>query len=448
MIRMKTHLPLILAYAVIIFFQSFCKLYGDEVTPYVYRIPKINEKPKIETFADMAHAEIYFEPFLKITDFAQSSPYLGDVPSERTVLFLGYDQDYIYAIALCFDSQPSKLKKSYAKRDGFSLSEDAVNFLIDTDFSHRRAYSIWSNTLGVQLDGIEKEGVGFDNSFDLVFKNETRINEKGYVILFEIPFKSLRFPQSTDQVWGLMLTRYISRNAEWISWPPPNKEQEGLLTNSAKITGISNIKSKRKVQVVPYSFIRNFKAIDPLALGGPKSKRENADFEIGVDIKSLIKNKFVLDITLNPDFSQVESDRIQVTTNERFEVFFPEKRPFFLENADYFRTPINLFFSRRIQDPEYGVKFTGKSDGVSVGAIWVNDESPGKKVSKNNGLFGKSAESKVIRLDREIMGHSNIGVIYTDREFEDSFNRVMAVDGRIKINSLWVSNIQAAKKQN
>lgn len=151
----------------------------------------------------------------------------------------------------------------------------------------------------------------------------------------------------------------------------------------------------------------------------------------------------MLDVTANPDFSQVESDEPQITANQRFEVFFPEKRPFFLENANYFRTPINLVFTRRIADPQFGIRLTGKTGPYAIGGMLIDDEAPGKRVPDGDPRAGKRAGFGIFRVSRDVFSKSNLGVIFTDREFDDTYNRAGGVDGRWWINNNWSANFQA-----
>ncbi|MFB3139952.1 MAG: DUF5916 domain-containing protein, partial [Candidatus Acidiferrales bacterium] len=153
----------------------------------------------------------------------------------------------------------------------------------------------------------------------------------------------------------------------------------------------------------------------------------------------------VVDVTVNPDFSQVESDEPQITTNQRFEFFFPEKRPFFLENANFFQTPINLLFTRRIADPQFGVRLTGKTGPYAIGALLMDDESPGKSVPVGDPLHGKRALFAIARVSRDIFQQSNLGAIYTSREFEGSYNRVGGLDTRLKLSPNWVATFQGVR---
>ena len=156
----------------------------------------------------------------------------------------------------------------------------------------------------------------------------------------------------------------------------------------------------------------------------------------------VLKDKFVLDLTANPDFSQVESDEPQVTVNQRFEVFFPEKRPFFLENSNYFLTPYTLVFTRRIEQPKWGVRLTGKDGPWTVGLLAADDAAPGLNVPKSDPNAGKHAYYSIARISHDIGSQSSIGVLYTDREFGGGFNRVGGLDGRFRLGNNWIADFQ------
>ena len=189
----------------------------------------------------------------------------------------------------------------------------------------------------------------------------------------------------------------------------------------------------------------------------PTFEAKDFDAKAGLDAKAVIKDSFVLDATINPDFAQVESDEPQITVNQRFEVLFPEKRPFFQENSGYFATPINLVFTRRIADPLYGVRLTGKKGPWSIGTLFADDQSPGESVAPNDPLWGRQAYFGIVRVSREIgKNGSNIGLIYTDRELDTvpnttctddpcitRTNRVGGIDAHFRFNKNWQLDAQA-----
>ena len=200
---------------------------------------------------------------------------------------------------------------------------------------------------------------GFDPSFDTVWRSEGRLTGQGYMLLIAIPFKSLRFPNTDQQQWGIILNRSIPRTNENLFWPRISNRIQGRFNQAATATGIE-VSPARNIQLIPYGLLRGFRDIDQRDPNNPFFESRTLKPEAGLDAKFILHDSFVLDATINPDFSQVESDQPQITVNQRFEVFFPEKRPFFLENSNYFTSPINLVFTRRIAHPEFGLRLTGK----------------------------------------------------------------------------------------
>jgi hypothetical protein len=163
---------------------------------------------------------------------------------------------------------------------------------------------------------------------------------------------------------------------------------------------------------------------------------------MGVDAKFVFNDAWVLDLTLNPDFSQVESDEPQVTVNERFEVQYPERRPFFVENADFFATDSILLFTRRIVDPQGGLRFTGRHNGWGFGAMLMNDEAPGLNRADGDPLKGEKATIGVVRAYRDLAGQDRIGTMFTDRQLAEGYNRVLSFDGKFRLNQNWVTNLE------
>src|SRR5256714_10806528 len=207
------------------------------------------------------------------------------------------------------------------------------------------------------------------------------------MVLVEIPFKSLRFPRQSSTDWGVFLARVIPRNGERAFYPTNTSKLQGWLPQEGALTGFQEISPGRNMQFIPYTSARAFRALDDRDPAGERFTGKHLEPKAGLDSKIVIKDSLVLDSTLNPDFGQIESDEPQVTVNQRFEVFFPEKRPFFQENAGYFQTPVNLFFSRRIADPQFGARVTGKVGGWAIGALAIDDRAPGHKVESEDPQF-------------------------------------------------------------
>jgi len=377
----------------------------------------------------------------KVTGLTQRVPTDGAPISQRTEIYLGYDDKNLYAIFVCFDREPKKIRARLSRREDV-LDDDTVEIMLDTFHDHRRAYAFIANPLGVQLDALWTEGQDFDPSFDTVWNSTGKVTDQGFVVWFAIPFRSLRFASSDPQTWGIILNREIPRSSEDAFWPPYSSRIQGRLNQEGTATGLEKISPGRNIQLIPYGIAHSFKELD---LNDPNHvfySRRSAFGQMGLDAKLVLKDKFVIDATANPDFSQIESDQPQVTVNQRFEVFFPETRPFFQENSNYFQTPINLVFTRRIADPKWGVRITGKDGPWAVGMLVADTASPGERVDANNTLFNRHALYTVGRVSRDIGSQSSIGLLYTDREVNGFYNRVGSVDGRFTLNNHWTLNAQ------
>ena len=328
--------------------------------------------------------------FALVRGFVQQTPTDGSPATEETNVYLGYDDRAFYAVFVASDRDPDRIRARMTPRENIG-ADDFVTLMLDTDHDRRRAYTFRSNPRGIQWDALWTEGQGFDTSFDAIWKSEGRLTSTGYVVSFEIPFKSLRFPTSGPSTWAIVLSRSIPRDQGEVSyWPRVSSEIQGTLTQSAELYGLEGISPGRNIQAIPYINTRSFRALDRRAPGGVQYVTDT-ELDIGADFKAVLDDRFVLDLTANPDFSQIESDQPQVTVNQRFELFFPERRPFFTENADYFRTPIGVLFTRRIADPRFGTRFTGKAGGWGIGALAIDDQSPGKLAPVGSDVEGKRA---------------------------------------------------------
>ncbi len=430
---------------ILLFIVALCPLsLADTKTKPSLTIPRVVARPKLEDFLEMKPVGEAAQQMTKADNFIQRDPRDGEPASQQTEAYIGYDDENIYVAAVCFDSEPEKIRARLSRREN-AFGDDFVEVTFDTFQDERRGYVFWSNPLGIQADALWTEGGGGpDFSFDTLWHVEGKLTARGYVVLMSIPFKSLRFPSASEQNWGLVILRHIPRSNEWSYWPRVSSRIDGRLNQSARLTGMQNISPGRNFQLIPYGSFRFFRALDTREENAPRFVGRRAEFDGGLDAKFVVKDSFVVDLALNPDFSQVESDEPQLTTNQRFEVFFPEKRPFFLENANYFQTPINLVFTRRIADPQLGVRVTGKRGPYSIGALLIDDESPGKRVAESDPLSDHRAYFGIFRASRDILKQSSIGVIYTDRRFEGSYNRVGGIDARLKLGANWSADLQAA----
>ncbi len=422
-------------------------------------IPRLSAAPKLGDFEGMAPATPLAKQMLSVNKFIQREPKDGATCSQRTEAYLGYNAKNLYVVFLAFDSEPRLMRARMLRRELID-DDDQVGFFLDTFHDHRHAYAFFANPYGIQQDAIFTENSGYDQSFDTVWHTQSKISEQGYMVLFEIPFKSLRFHPSQDHTWGILLSRVVPRNSERSYYPANSSKEQGWLVHEGDISGFQEISPGRNMQFVPYTSLRAFRVLDQRDPAGDRFTGKHLEPKAGLDSKIVIKDSLVLDTTINPDFGQIESDEPQVTVNQRFEVFFPEKRPFFQENASYFQTPLNLVFTRRIVDPLFGARLTGKVGPWAIGTFLANDQAPGKSVISSDPLRGNNAYFGVLRVNREFGKGSSAGVIYTDRELKTDpttfcsatecivgFNRVGGVDTHIKINQNWFLDAQAVTSE-
>ena len=389
-------------------------------------IPRVGAAPAFEDFLS-ATPPSGEGTSLHVDGFLQRQP--NDlVPStERTDAYLSYDSTNLYVVFVCHAADPSTIRARMSRREAI-FADDFVAVILDTFDDQQRAFMFFSNPLGIQTDGITTEGQDDDYSFDTIWHTRGQLTAWGYVVSFAIPFKSLRFPPGGDRPWGVSLMRGMPNNNEQAFWPGITRNISSFTSQFADAHGIGGVSPGRNIQLIPYGTFTGARFLDDA------NYVRKADGRAGVDAKVVVKDAVSIDITANPDFSQVESDEPQVTINQRFEVFFPEKRPFFLENAGYFQTPINLFFSRRIGDPQVGVRATGKVGGWVAGALAIDDRAPGQTAEPDDPLHGDRAVDGVARARREF-GGSSVGALVTSRDFGPSFDRVVSADTRLKINN-------------
>ncbi len=398
------------------------------------KIPRVTHAPRIEDFLEGRAREAEFT----VTDFRQHIPGDGDPASESTTAYLSYDQKNLYVVFDCKDAS-GNVRAHLSKREDLD-QDDGVGVFLDTFHDKHRAYYYFSNPLGIQEDAIYTEGQGFDTSFDTVWNTEGRLTKDGYIVWISIPFKSLRFSHEPQQTWGVALYRVILKKSEYDYWPFVTQRVQGLAQQFAPVGGLENVSPGRNIQFIPYGLLASNHFLNQPTDGTSPGYNNIFEHRAGLDAKFVAKDALTFDVTLNPDFSQVESDDPQVTVNQRFAVFFPEKRPFFIENAGFFMTPVDLFFSRQIQNPQFGARMTGKVGQWTLGALAIDDREPGQD---QTAPFDTRAMDGVVRVAREFGKQSYIGAFASSRDFADTSNRVVSLDARLKFGTNWVSDFQA-----
>lgn len=410
--------------------QASLLMFGAAVAvaePPTLRIPRVATPPSIEAYLDRRGETAG----VRVAGFVQREPGDGVPVSQDTVAYLAYDTEQLYVAFVCRD-EPGKVRATLTKREAIT-GDDFVAVILDTYHDGQRAYLFIANPLGIQLDGVTAEGRDDDYSYDTLWRSEGRLTADGFVVLMAIPFRSLRFSNASVQTWGVSVARQIVRTNETAFWPYMTRRISGMGQQLATLEGIEGVSPGRNLQAIPYG---NLAAASVLGEDG----RRVADHSgrAGLDAKAVIRDAVTVDLTVNPDFSQVESDEPQVTVNQRFEVFFPEKRPFFIENAGLFDTHQRLFFSRRIADPKMGVRVTGKAAGWTFAGLAVDDEQAGRAVATDDPRRDARAGIAVLRLRRDLPRQSYLGAFASDRELGPTANRVLGADGRWRLSDTWL----------
>lgn len=378
-------------------------------------------------------------------NFYQTSPGDNTEPSKPTEVMMGYDSKTLYIGFHCFDD-PDKVRASIAKRDDvLNGIEDSIRVLLDTFNDQRKAYVLAFNPLGVQMDGIRTEGVNVDFSVDIVMESKGSITSDGYVVEVAIPFKSLRYEAGRGKLWGIQIFRIIQRfNGEQDSWMPISRDVNGLLNQAGKITGFEGISTERTLELIPSITVSETGKLLPHFVPIPNDPgrmvNEPIKLDLGLTAKYTLTPTSTINLAINPDFAQVEADATVVTTNQRFPIFFQEKRPFFLEGIDLFQLPLNVVHTRTIINPLFAGKLVGRSGRNAYGLMFAADRGPGTFTGDerldpfNFPLLDKKAYVGVLRLTRDVGKESRLGMVATSYNFPEKHNQIAGIDGRFKLD--------------
>src|SRR5436853_6548508 len=422
-------------------------------------VPHFDQPPVIDGKLD----DDIWSKAVVLRDFQQFQPGDNIAPTNPTEVRIGYDAKFLYFAFHCYDD-PQKIRATVARRDQI-FGEDNVLIFLDTFNDKRKAYILSFNPFGIQADGIYTEGMDTDMNVDIVMESKGTITDDGYVVEVAVPFKSLRYEAGNGKQWGIHLWRRIARqDNEMDSWMPISRDKVSRLEQAGHITGLDNLATERTLEIIPtitFSETGRRVPIFPLSVtannpaiidhGHFVNKPVKAD--PGISVKLGITSNVTLDFTINPDFAQVEADQPVVTANQRFPIFFAEKRPFFLEGIDIFQTPSQAVHTRTIVDPDYAVKLTGKTGRNSFGLLLASDNAPGNFSEEERNdpgtltdiekFLDKNAYVGVLRFKRDMGKESSLGMIATSYNFIEQHNQLAGIDGRFKLDPKTVFTFQA-----
>ncbi len=438
--------------------------------------PGLLERPTVAVSRTASPPEIdgrlddsVWETATHVTDFVQIAPVEGAPGSEDTEVWMAYDSDHLYFAFYAHYSNPGIMRVNRADREEIR-GDDRMSVLFDPFLDQQRAYQFEVNGYGVQSDSIVNAdgstgfsrssssssarrgggggsrgrssssvsgqfGIRGDDSWNALFDTAGRIVDDGWVAEMRIPFKSLRYPSRGAGVghrWGFQITRIIRGKSEAQSWSPISRGVAGQITQFGQLEGLSDLSASRNLEFLPE--VTGFRTG---SLDTSNGVFTDADPEgaFGLGVKYGITPNLTADFTYNPDFSQIESDRPQVETNQRFALFYPEQRPFFLEGQEIFQTatPLTLVHTRTIIDPQFGGKLTGKVGRSTVGVLVADDEVAGLLADPADARAGTASQTVVGRARYDLYTESYVGGIMTAREFGEDYNRVAGVDGRFRL---------------
>jgi hypothetical protein len=402
-----------------------------------------------------------------ITTFTQEQPNEGAPSTERTEVRVIFTGDTLYIGAVMYDSDPSGIIISDARRDAPLDDTDSFAMIVDTYRDRQNGFVFGTNPAGIEYDGqVTNEGQGggglgfgqmqsggsgsgFNINWDGAWTVRTKTTEQGWSAEFAIPFRTLRYPSAESQTWGINFQRNIRRKNERTYWAPiPRQFNLYRLSLAGSISGIQT-PPMRNFRVTPYALGNVFQS-------GERPVNSDTDYDFGADVKYSITPSLTLDATVNTDFAQVEVDDQQVNL-DRFTLFFPEKRPFFLENAGFFSVgnpgEVDLFFSRRIGIGDQGQsipimgggRVSGKAGKFNVGLLNMQTSDYNDTVASTN--------FSVARISRDLPNRSSIGAIFTNRQAtgdlagDNEYGRTFGLDGKLGIGPTTMISGFAAKTE-
>ena len=422
---------------------------GYRIVRPVVRPPRLPRPPVIDGRLDDA----VWSGAAHITELVQRRPLDGAPASEASDVYLAYDSDNLYVGVHAHYSDPGMLRANRRDRDQ-NVEDDLFLIYFDPFLDGQRAYVFTVNGYGVQGDAILRAGAlgggrfgvpRGDASWDVLFETAAEIVADGFVAEMAIPFKSLRYPRreaGAPHRWGLQIARIVGGRDEADVWSPTSRDIAGFLPQMGFLEGMTDLARSRNLEVLPTFTATRFGALD-------RRTGAFADGDVtpegGVNVKYGVTSDLTADVTLNPDFSQIESDLPQIEVNQRFALFYPELRPFFLEGAEIFNIPgpVTAVHTRTIVDPDFGAKLTGKVGRTTLGAMYASDAAPGDGGGSGDPAPGGAAQVFVGRARYDLYSESHVGAVFTSREHGGGHSRLAGADANFRLGDTHAAAFRA-----
>lgn len=378
--------------------------------------------------------------------FVEHSPGDQVKPPVDTRAMIAYDDENLYVAVIAYDD-PEKVRASWCERDRL-YSDDNIGFFVDTYGDASWAYTLNVNPYGIQADALWTNGYGEDSKYDLVWESAGRITDSGYQVELAIPFSSLRFPNVEEQTWRVEIYRHHYRESHYeIGWAAYDRDESCWACQWGLVTGIKNVKPGKGIEIIPTVIGYQSGQLDRVARDGTTDSldltNDDVDGDLSLSGKYSIGSNATVEMTLNPDFSQVEADADQIDVNSATALSFPEKRPFFQEGSDLFQSFFDVVYTRSINDPDFAAKATARLGRTSLAYLGAHDEQsplivPFAEFSTPVLLGGKST-SNFLKVKQTFGTGSQAGLLVTDRRFEGGGSgTVLSIDGLAKLSKSWL----------
>ncbi len=399
-----------------------------------FSVPRLVQSIRVDGRLD----EPMWQTATKLTGFLEVEPGDNCRPKAETEALLAYDEDYFYIAFYCHDDNPAAIRANLTDRDNM-FGDDFAGVMIDTFQDQQNGYEFFVNPRGIQGD-LRRTRNNEDSSYDAVWYSGGNVTDSGWTAEMAIPFRSLRFPDQDVQSWGIHVFRNRPRESrEQMSWAPISRDNDCFFCQAGTMSGMTGVNQGKNLEVLPYVL-----ASQSSGLAGADDatflwENDEPAGEAGFGVKYGVTPNHTLDFSYNPDFSQIESDATQIDANRTFALFFPEKRPFFLEGADMFDSNMDIVYTRSINDPELAGKFTGKSGRNTVALLSAWDETSPYIVpfeEQSLAAAGKGTYSNILRVKRDVLTESYLGLMATDRRQADGdgSNSTFGGDAIIRFN--------------
>jgi hypothetical protein len=397
------------------------QLLAQESTGTVLRPVRITTPPKLDGILD---DEAWAGEPLPLDGWSSYNPMRGEAPAEKTQVWIGYDEEALYFAFRCLDTQPERIRTTISRRDN-AFGDDWVGLSLDSSRAGQLAYHLFVNPNGIQMDALQSGSTGEDFAPDWVWQSAGHIGADGWSAEIRVPLENIRFHSGADVRMGVLFWRRLSRTGVSASWPEMTPGKWVFESNAT--VSFDELQSRRLFEMIPSATFSGNQVRSDRARWN--STRARGD--VGVSVKYGLTSAVTLDATVNPDFSQVESDAFEVEVNQRFPVFFSEKRPFFMEGLGLFNlagtggdsTMRTAVHTRKIIDPSAGLKLTGAAGRHTFGVLSSADAAP------------EGTRQRAFTVVREVMNFGRgryAGLLVSDTEFGKDHNRVVGGDVAFK----------------